>query len=83
VRERRWSVITRVKVNSKHQIALPTAARGRLDIDAGDRFHVEVRDGVIMLVPKPTDPVEEYRGLGREIWERVDAQEDVGGERNG
>jgi len=54
-----------------------------MDIETGDYLRVEVQDGVIMLIPEPTDPVEELRGLGREIWEGVDAQEYVDRERDG
>ena len=36
-----------------------------------------VRDGVAMLIPEPVDPVEELRGLGKEIWEGIDPQEYV------
>ena len=74
---------SRVKVSSKHQIAVPAEVRRRMDIEAGDYLRVEVQDGVIMLIPEPTDPVEELRGLGREIWEGVDAQEYVDRERDG
>ena len=72
-----------VKVSSKHQIAVPAAVRRELAIDPGDHLLVEIHDGVIYLIPKPTDPIEELRGLGREIWEGVDAQDYVNGERDG
>jgi AbrB family looped-hinge helix DNA binding protein len=75
-------VSLRVKVSSKHQIAVPAAVRQKLGIAAGDHLLVEVQDGVIMLIPEPKDPVEELRGLGREIWEGIDAQEYVNQERN-
>lgn len=74
---------TRVKVSSKHQIAVPADVRRRLDIDAGDYLLVEVQDGVIVLIPEPGDPVEALRGLGKEIWDGIDAQEYVDGEREG
>jgi AbrB family looped-hinge helix DNA binding protein len=72
-----------VKVSSKHQIAVPAVVRRQLAIDAGDQLLVEVQDGVIVLIPKPVDPVEELKGLGREIWEGVDVQEYIDGERDG
>jgi len=31
----------------------------------------------------PVDPVEELKGLGREIWEGVDVQQYIDGERSG
>ena len=73
----------RVKVSSKHQIAVPAAVRRRLTIDAGDHLLMEVQDGVIVLIPEPADPIAELKGLGREIWEDVDAQDYVNQERDG
>ena len=72
-----------VRVSSKHQIAVPATVRRQLSIDAGDNLLVEVHDGVIFLIPKSDDPVEELRGLGREIWADIDAQDYVTGEREG
>jgi AbrB family looped-hinge helix DNA binding protein len=73
----------RVKVSSKHQIAVPAAVRRRLAIDAGDHLLVDVQDGVVVLTPEPKDPVEELKGLGREIWEGVDTQDYIDQERDG
>jgi AbrB family looped-hinge helix DNA binding protein len=72
----------RVKVSRKHQIAVPASVRRRLDVDAGDYLLVEVQDGVIMLIPEPIDPIEELRGLGREIWQGVDVDEYIDEVRN-
>ncbi len=72
----------RVKVSSKHQIAVPAAVRRRLAIDSGDHLVVEIQDGVIVLIPEPKDPVEELKGLGREIWEGVDIQDYIDQERD-
>ena len=73
---------TEVKVSSKHQIAVPASVRRQLSIEAGDYLLVEVEDGAIVLIPKPVNPVDELQGLGREIWEGVDAQEYVNRERD-
>ena len=72
-----------VKVSSKHQIAVPAAVRRQLEVDAGDHLLVDVQDGVIVLIPMPVDPIEEFKGLGRENWEGVDVQEYIDGERSG
>jgi len=72
----------RVKVSSKHQIASPSTVRPELDLNAGDDLLVLVRDGVIVLVPDRGDAVDQLRGLYREIWEGVDAQEYVNSERD-
>ncbi len=72
-----------VKVSSKHQIAVPASVRRTLSIKAGDYLLVEVEDGAIILVPKPIDPIEELRGLGREVWDGVDVQDYIDRERDG
>lgn len=72
----------RVKVSSKHQIAVPSAVRRELGLSAGDHLLVLVRDGVIVLVPDRGDAVDQLRGLYREIWEGVDAQDYVDSERD-
>jgi AbrB family looped-hinge helix DNA binding protein len=71
----------RVKVSSKHQIAVPSAVRRELGIKAGDYLLMGVRDGVIVLMPEPQDWVETSRGLGRDVWEGVDPVAYVRGER--
>jgi AbrB family looped-hinge helix DNA binding protein len=73
---------TQVKVSSKHQIAVPASVRRQLSIKAGDYLLVEVEDGAMILVPKPVDALAELRGLGREIWEGIDAQDYVNRERD-
>ncbi len=72
---------TRVKVSSKHQISMPSEARRRLRIKAGDQLLVDVRDGYIILMPEPRDYSEHLKGLHSEMWEGVDPQEYVKRER--
>ena len=71
-----------VKISSKHQIAVPSAIRKELHLSAGDQLLAQVRDGVIVLVPRRGDAVEQLRGLYREIWEDEDAQQYVDRERD-
>ena len=75
------TVATRVKVSSKHQISMPSEARKRLRIKAGDHLLVDVRDGYIILMPEPKDYSQHLQGLHREVWEGVDPQEYVRQER--
>jgi AbrB family looped-hinge helix DNA binding protein len=63
---------TTVKVSGRYQIALPSAARKELSIDAGDRLLVDIQDGMIILVPQPEDYVKYMAGLHQEIWQDVD-----------
>ena len=73
--------MSRVTVSSKYQISVPAAARKKLHIEAGDRLLIDVRDGYIVLVPEPRDYSQHLRGLHRDVWEDVDAQDYVRRER--
>jgi AbrB family looped-hinge helix DNA binding protein len=75
-------MIGRVKVSSKNQIAVPAEARARLNIGPGDTLLFEVRDDSIVLLKEPSSFVEHMRGLHKEIWKDVDAQEYVDNERD-
>ena len=72
---------TRVKVSSRYQIAVPAEARKKLRIERGDNLLVEIRDGSMLLLPEPADYSRHLRGLHREVWQGVDAQEYVRHER--
>jgi len=54
-----------VKVSTKHQISVPSAARRALGIKAGDRLMVEIRDHEIALVPRTERAADRLRALGR------------------
>ncbi len=73
--------MARVKVSNRYQIAVPSAVRKTLHIEAGDHVLIEVRNGHAILVPEPADYSEHLRGLHREVWEGVDPEEYVRGER--
>ena len=66
-----------VKVSTKHQIAVPSAARARLGIKAGDRLVVTVTDDSIVLTKRPARPSDRLRGLGAGMWDGVDPVEYV------
>jgi len=72
-----------VKISSKNQSALLASVGRALSKKAGDYLMVKIEDGAIILVPKPIDPIAELRGLGREVWDGVDAQDYVDRERDG
>lgn len=61
-----------VKVSSRNQIALPSAVRKQLNIQAGDRLLVDVQGDVIVLLPKPENYVTYMAGLHKEVWRDVD-----------
>lgn len=69
-----------VKVSNRYQISLPSLARKRLDIQAGDRLLVDIQEGMIVLMPRPDDYVEHMAGLHSEVWQNADTYLD--GERD-
>ena len=73
---------TRVKVSSKNQIALPAEARKELGIKCGDTLIVDVVGDHLLLFREPADWLKYMRGLGKEVWEGLDAQEYVNQERD-
>lgn len=70
-------VMLSVKVSTKHQIAVPSEARARLGIRAGDRLDVTVTEDSIVLTKRPGRPSERLRGLGAPIWKGIDPVEYV------
>ncbi len=64
---------TTVKVSGRYQISLPSHARQQLNIQAGDRLLVDIQDGMLILVPQPTDYVTEMAGLHQNIWKEMDS----------
>ncbi|MCX6044051.1 MAG: AbrB/MazE/SpoVT family DNA-binding domain-containing protein [Chloroflexi bacterium] len=66
------SHIASVKVSNRYQIALPSVARQRLNIQAGDRLLVDVQDGVLILIPQPENYVKAMAGLHKEVWAGID-----------
>jgi len=63
-----------VKVSTKHQIAVPSEARRRLGIEAGDRLSVELTDDSIVLRRRPPQPSARLQELGAigGIWRGID-----------
>ena len=61
-----------VKVSSKYQVSIPSEARRRLGIEAGDRLSVEVAGESLVLRIRPEKPSDRLRGLGREGWRGID-----------
>ena len=66
-----------VKVSTKHQIAVPSEARHRLGIRAGDRLDVGINEDAIILRKRPALASDRLRGLGADVWQGVDPVEYV------
>lgn len=60
-----------VKVSGRYQISLPSRARQELNIEAGDRLLVDVQDGMLILIPQPTDYTAAMSGLYADIWQNM------------
>jgi AbrB family looped-hinge helix DNA binding protein len=72
----------KVRISSKHQIAVSSAIRKELHLAAGDYLLAHVRDGVIVLVPERGQALDQLAGLHREVWAGQDAQSYVDRERD-
>lgn len=70
-----------VKVSSRYQISVPRQAREQLNIKRGDRLLVDIQDGVMVLIPQPTDFAKHMAGLHREVWKGIDTTEYLQQER--
>ena len=65
-----------VKISTKHQIAVPSEARRKLGLKAGDRLDVEIEGDVIHLrrhVPAGT----RLLGIGAHLYDGTDAAERI------
>jgi AbrB family looped-hinge helix DNA binding protein len=69
--------VERVEVSNDYKIEVPLDIREKLQIESGDVFLVEVREGNIVLVPEEQSYVERFSGFHREIWEGIDPREYV------
>ncbi len=76
------SIPLSVKVSSRHQIAIPSTVRKSLNIKAGDNLLVDVQDGVIVLIPKPSNYTSQMKGLYKEIWEKSNSENYLSNERD-
>jgi AbrB family looped-hinge helix DNA binding protein len=57
-----------VKLSGKNQIVIPREARIALNIKAGDRVLVVVRNGTVILLPKPKRYSKSLRGIARGLY---------------
>ena len=62
-----------VKVSTKHQIVVPSEARARLGIEAGDRLDVRITDQAIVISKRPSRASDRMRGIARGYYGGMDA----------
>lgn len=70
-----------VKISKRYQIAVPAAARERLNVQSGDRLIVDIQDGMLILLPQPRRFADHLIGLHKEIWQGTEGQTYVDQER--
>jgi AbrB family looped-hinge helix DNA binding protein len=74
-------VTATAKVSGKNQIVLPKEIRQRLGVKAGDDLLFIVREGEIIVRPRPASFAKAMRGLHKQVWEGVDVDRWIGEER--
>lgn len=72
---------TMITVSSKYQIVIPREAREKLDLKAGDKLIIKANNEKIIIYPQPKSYAKYSLGLGKEIWQGIDATEYVKKER--
>lgn len=72
---------TMITVSSKYQIVIPREAREKLNLKAGDKLIIKANNEKITIYPQPKSYAKYALGLGKEIWQGVDATEYVKKER--
>ncbi len=72
---------TMITVSSKYQIVIPREAREKLDLKVGDKLIIKANNEKIIIYPQPKSYAKYSLGLGKEIWQGVDAAEYVKKER--
>ena len=72
---------TLITVSSKYQIVIPREAREKLDLKAGDKLIIKANNEKIIIYPQPKSYTKYSLGLGKEVWQGIDATEYVKKER--
>ena len=70
-----------IKISSKYQIVIPREVREKLNLKTGDRLIIKTNNGKIIIYPQPKSYAKYTLGLGKEIWEGIDATEFIRKER--
>lgn len=72
---------TMITVSSKYQIVIPREAREKLNLKTGDKLIIKADNEKIIIYPQPKSYAKYSLGLGKEIWQGIDAAEYVKKER--
>ncbi|MCD6231859.1 AbrB/MazE/SpoVT family DNA-binding domain-containing protein [Candidatus Aerophobetes bacterium] len=74
-------MIAIVKLSSRHQVVIPKEARKKLGLHAGDQLIVEVEKEKVVMRPRPKNYTNYMLGLGKKVWQGIDATDYVRKER--
>lgn len=56
------------KLSTKNQIVIPREARTALDVKAGDKLLVVVRNGTVVLLPKPKKYSRSLKDITKDVY---------------
>ena len=56
------------KLSTKNQIVIPREARNALNVKAGDKLLVVVRNGTVVLLPKPKNYSRSLKGITKGLY---------------
>ncbi|RJP59403.1 MAG: AbrB/MazE/SpoVT family DNA-binding domain-containing protein [Deltaproteobacteria bacterium] len=71
-----------VKLSSKCQVVIPKHVREALEIGPGDELLMKVKEGSLIIYPKPKSYTNYMMGLHKEVWKDVDTDSYLDKERN-
>ena len=75
------SEVITVKISKRNQIAVPSDVRRRLKLKSGDRLVIDIQDGMAVMLAVPTSYTNNLAGLHKEIWQGIDTDAYLQGER--
>ena len=70
-----------VTVSSRFQVVIPASVREQAGLKPGVKLLVELEGDRIVMRPRPERPAAALRGLFREVWEGLDAEDYLRQER--
>jgi len=70
-----------VKLSSRHQVVIPKEVRKKLSLHAGDQLIVEIEKEKVVMRPRPKNYTNYMLGLGKKVWQGIDATDYVRKER--
>ena len=69
------------KVSARYQIVIPKRVRERLGLQPGDYLLLSVEEDKVVMRLRPRSYAGHLRGLHKEVWQGVEAEDYVRGER--